>query len=80
MNSTNWFCQWQVKEEDSTIYTQKDSTKIKMNPLVIHTIKSIDYLIELQCQMFNLRIRSQLRKHTSLNDKSKHLNLKIKIN
>ena len=53
MNSTNWFCQQKVKEEDSevegsTIYTQNNSTKIKMSPLVIHTIKIINYLIELQ--------------------------------
>ena len=67
MNSANWFCQQKVKEEyseeeDSTIYTQKHSTKIKMSPLVIHTIKSIDYLIELQFQMSNLRIRLQFKK------------------
>ena len=30
------------------IYKQKHSTKIKMSPLVIHTIKSINYLIDLQ--------------------------------
>ena len=85
MNSTNWFCQQKVKEEDSeeedsTIYTQKHSKQIKMGPLVIHTIKSINYLIELQCQMSNLRIRSQLEKYISLNDKSKCLNLEIKTN
>ena len=67
LNSTNWFCQWKVKEEDSeeedsTIYAQKHSTKIKMSPLYIYTIKSINYLIELQCQMSNLRIRLQLEK------------------
>ena len=50
------------EEEDSTIYTQKHSTKIKMSSLAIHTVKSIDYLIELQCQMSNLRIRLQLKK------------------
>ena len=44
-----------------------------MSPLVIHTIKSIDYLIELQCQMSNLRIRLQLKKVYSLSDKSKCL-------
>ena len=56
MNSTNWVCQHKVKEEDSgeedsTIYTQKHSPKIKMSPLVIHTIKSINYLSKLQWKM-----------------------------
>ena len=56
MNSTNWVCQCNVKEEDSrkdsTTHTQKHSTKkkIKLSPLVIYTIKSINYLSKLQWQ------------------------------
>ena len=33
-------------------HTQKHSIKIKMSPLVIHTIKGIIYLSKLQWQIF----------------------------